>query len=221
MNVKLLINSTIGYDAGLRHLLYSMQRCENKFHDRDIIIVKAGGLKYDSEINDGVTIITADNNSIDFTALIAVNDLDIQATGFLYIHDTCVLGSQFFNNANNMGYGYEMIPLTNGVYSMNIGYYSKNCLKIHEKILSKFKNQSYTHRSLMNSKDNAVRAEDIISNKYKSQIAYQTYGPHVEGPTDFYNTGTPRVTEWYSGLDIYKIKANYYMRPSDDWVINL
>lgn len=102
MNIKLLINSTIGYDAGLRHLLYSMQRCENKFHNRDIIIVKAGGLKYGSEINDGITIITADNNSIDFTALIAANDLDIQATSFLYIHDTCVLGSQFFVDSDRI-----------------------------------------------------------------------------------------------------------------------
>ena len=220
--MKLLINSALGYDIGLRHLLSSMQKCDNRIQNKDIIIVKAGGHRYSTELLEDITIITADNNSFDFTALIAINDLDIQAEGFLYIHDTCVLGSQFFNKAYDKGFHYQMVPLYGGA-SMNIGYYSKTCLKIHEDLLLAFKNQDYTQQGLQQAKAAAVRSEDIISRKYKTDgTIYQTHCPEITGPTDYYNTGTQRMTEHYTGLDLYKIKANHD-KPLEwpNWIIKL
>ena len=218
--MKLLINSALGYDIGLQHLLSSIQICENKIQNKDIIIVKAGGHQYHTEVKDDITTIIADNNSFDFTALIAINDLDVQATGFLYIHDTCVLGSQFFNKANEKGYNHPMVALKYGA-SMNIGYYSKECLTTHKKLLSEFKNRDYTPQGLQHAKTVAVTSEDAISNKYKTdETLYQDHGPEIRGTTDYYKTGTPRLIEYYTGLDLYKIKANYD-RPLDwpNWII--
>ena len=228
MNIKLLINSAINYETSLQCLLSSIQKCDNRFKNEDIIITKAGGSEYSIEIKDEITIITTDNNSFDFTALIAVNDLDIQATGFLYIHDTCILGSEFFNKANDVGYNHEAIKLA-AVASMNIGYYSKKCLTTHKELLSKYKNQDYTQKGLNHIKNIAVRSEDIIFRKYANLITYQTHEPHTEGPINYYNTGTPRIKEHYSGLDLYKMKANYsgpsLSAYSEDnplnWILNL
>jgi hypothetical protein len=207
--VKLLINSAIGYDTGLKKLLDSLNQCHNRIPNKDIIIVKAGGSKYETQITNDITTIKADNNSFDFTALIAVNDLDIQAKGFLYIHDTCVLGNQFFNKANKKGFNHEMIALKHGA-SMNIGYYSKKSLTDHRLLLNQFKNQDYTQEGLHRAKATAVISEDIISNKYKTDhTIYQNHEPEITDPTDYYNTGTPRIIEYYAGLDLYKIKANY------------
>ena len=36
-------------------------------------------------------------------------------------------------------------------------------------------------------------------------------GEHISQskPVDYYNTGTKRIIEYYEGIDLYKIKANW------------
>jgi len=131
-----------------------------------------------------------------------------------------VLGSQFFNKANEKGYNHPMIALKYGP-SMNIGYYSKESLTTHTELLSEFKNRDYTPQGLHRAKAVAVTSEDAISNAYKTdQTIYQNHGPEILGTTDYYNTGTPRKIEYYTGLDLFKIKANYDL-PFDwpNWII--
>ena len=43
----------------------------------------------------------------------------------------------------------------------------------------------------------------IILNNYDGWI-------HTD-PTDYYNTGTMRIVEYYPNLDIYKMKANWHI----------
>jgi hypothetical protein len=52
--------------------------------------------------------------------------------------------------------------------------------------------------------------EDYIFNNDPNNYLLDNHsGWHFTGPTDYYKTGTMRIVEYYSNLDLYKIKANW------------
>ena len=52
--------------------------------------------------------------------------------------------------------------------------------------------------------------EDYIFNNDQNNKILDNYdGWNYTGPSDYYNTGTMRIVEYYPNFDLYKIKANW------------
>jgi hypothetical protein len=53
--------------------------------------------------------------------------------------------------------------------------------------------------------------EDYIFNNDNNNILLDNHDVYnnYTGPTDYYKTGTLRIVEYYSNLDLYKMKANW------------
>ena len=60
--------------------------------------------------------------------------------------------------------------------------------------------------------------EDYIFNNDQNNKVLDNYdGWNYTGPSDYYNTGTMRIVEYYPNLDLYKIKANW---GKGTWTLN-
>jgi hypothetical protein len=66
--------------------------------------------------------------------------------------------------------------------------------------------------------------EDYIFYNDQNNIVLENYdGWYHSEPTDYYNTGTMRIIEYYPNLDLYKIKANWgeAVWGNGSWTLNL
>ena len=64
-----------------------------------------------------------------------------------------------------------------------------------------------------------VSYEDFIFKNDATNIVLDNYdGWNHTGPTDYYNTGTMRIVEYYQNLDLFKIKANWHWK--SEWSLN-
>ena len=60
--------------------------------------------------------------------------------------------------------------------------------------------------------------EDYIFNNDTNNKLLNNYDGWIyTDPTDYYNTGTMRIVEYYPNLDLYKIKANW---GQGTWTLN-
>jgi len=210
--MKIVINSYIKNKLALDHLLDSMKlhRCFKEYE----IIVAIGGYyeipDYVIEKDENIVYIKCNHNSIDFTGLIALCELynDKTEEYYLYIHDTCKVGNDFFSLLNSIDTTGVTSMKLNYSYSMNMGIYSQSIINLSKDFLMTQKNTD-PEKSLQY-KAHCVGTEDHITNTDKTvKIIGNHRGPVVSGPTDYYNNGTLRRVEYYSNLDIYKIKANW------------
>jgi hypothetical protein len=209
--MKIVINSHCKSNIALQHLLESLK--ENDINYCDIIVVIGGHYNlsnYEITQNENITYIHANHNSIDFTGLITLLELyynDINEY-YVYLHDTCRIGKEFYNKINSL-------DLTNVTsikivhpFSMNIGIYSQTIINDFKDFLLSTKNTK--EEECMKYKLNAVANEDYIFNNDTNNKLLDNYNGHsYTGPTDYYNTGTMRIVEYYPNLDLYKIKANW------------
>jgi len=196
----------------------------NKCFSEYEIIVAIGGYyeipEYVIEKDENIVYVKCNHNSIDFTGLIALCELYGEDTSeyYLYIHDTCKVGDNFFSLLKLIDTTGVTSMKLNNTYSMNMGIYSQNIINLSKDFLMTQKNtdpeQSLKYKKL------CVGTEDHITNTDKNvKIIGNQRGPVVSGPTDYYNNGTLRITEYYSNLDIYKIKANWGQ--NHNYTINL
>jgi hypothetical protein len=89
---------------------------------------------------------------------------------------------------------------------MNIGIYSQKIINDFREFLLSKKNTK--EEDCMHFKLNGD--EDYIFHHDKNNKLLDNYSGWIStGPTDYYNTGTMRIVEYYPNLDIYKIKANW------------
>lgn len=210
--MKIVINSHIRSDIARNHLLESLRQY-NEFINCKYIIVIGGYYNipnYDISVEDNITYIKANHNSIDLTGLIALAELysnDINEY-YLYLHDTCKVGPQFFEKLSKIQLdNISSIHLTN-YPSMNLGIYSQKLINLNKDILTQRKCIKDEDRSLFKSK--AIEEEDMIfKNDPNTKTLDGDCNRVITGPTDYYKTGTMRVVEYYSNLDLYKIKANW------------
>jgi len=217
--MKIVINSHIKSNIVLQHLLESLK--ENDINYCDIIVVIGGHYNlsnYEITQNENITYIHANHNSIDFTGLITLLELyynDINEY-YVYLHDTCRIGKEFYNKINSL-------DLTNVTsikivhpFSMNIGIYSQIIINDFKDFLLSTKNTN--EKECMKYKLNAVAHEDYIFKNDTNNKLLDNYNGHsYTGPTDYYNTGTMRIVEYYPNLDLYKIKANWNQ---GNWTLN-
>ena len=98
---------------------------------------------------------------------------------------------------------------------MNIGIYSQKIINNFTFFLQQKKNNN--ENRCMEFKSINFN-EDYIFNNDKNNIVLDYYcGINYTGPTDYYNTGTMRIVEYYPNLDLYKIKANW---GQGTWTLN-
>lgn len=208
--MKIVINSHSKSGIALNHLLESLR--ENDINYCDIIVVIGGyyDLKdYEITKDKNITYIRANHNSIDFTGLITLlelynNNLDEY---YLYLHDTCKVGKKFYDKIKSINLKNVSSIKIKRECSMNIGIYS-------QKIINKFKNFLLSKKNTDESRTMEYKSinfcEDYIFDNDKNNKVLNNYNRwEYTGPTDYYNTGTMRIVEYYPNLDLYKIKANW------------
>lgn len=209
--MKIVINSHNKSNIALQHLLESMRK-EKEFNDFELIIIIGGyynNINYEINKIDNITYIKCNHNSIDFTGLITLSELyyDNISEYYLYLHDTCKIGVNFYKKIKSIDLTNISSIKINKFFSMNIGIYSQEIINNFKNFLSQKKN---THENKCMEFKSVNCNEDYIFNNDKNNILLDNYdGWDYTGPTDYYNTGTMRIVEYYPNLDLYKIKANW------------
>jgi hypothetical protein len=207
--MKIVVNSHTKSSIALQHLLESLK--ENDDTNYDIIVIVGGYYDLDDyEIIKGenITYIHANHNSIDFTGLITLLELysDIDEH-YIYLHDTCKVGNNFYNKLKSIDLTNVSSIKINKRFSMNIGIYSQRIINEFNDFLLSKKNRNENECMRYKSVD---YAEDHIFKHDANNTVLDGYdGWNYTGPTDYYNTGTMRIVEYYPNLDLYKIKANW------------
>ena len=209
---SIVINSHKNNKTALNRLLESM-KYQNLFKQYKVIVCIGGyyeNSEYKFETNENITYVECNHNSIDFTGLITIceafSDLNIN---FLYLHDTTEVGPRFFDILSKIQIQSESIRLISSRPSMNMGIYSSNCIQNNKDFLMKTKNT--TEHLTMKFKSEGVYLEDAIFRNDPTNLALQ--GTYKEsGPSDVYNSGVMRISEYYSCLDLYKYKANWCIK---------
>lgn len=218
VKLKIVINSNNNGNIALNLLLESMKLCE-EYNDYEIIIIVGGyynNKDYEIVQKGNITYIHCNHSSFDFTGLITLIELFENSINnyYLYLHDTCRVGKDFYKKLQSVNLtNISSIKINKGA-SMNIGFYS-------QKILNKFKiyllNKKNTDvNKLMEFKRISIQDEDYIFKNDKYNITLYNFYLNCSTlkPIDYYKTGTMRIVEYYNNLDLYKIKANWYIRDS-------
>jgi hypothetical protein len=215
--MKIVINSHSKSNIALQHLLDSLK--ENDINYCDIIIVIGGHYNlnnYEITKNENITYIHANHNSIDFTGLITLlelyNDTDEY---YMYLHDTCKIGKNFYNKLKSINLTNVSSIRINKRFSMNIGIYSQKIINQFKDFLLSKKNTN--ENECMKFKSIDFNEDYIFNNDENNKILDNYDGWNYTGPTDYYNTGTMRIVEYYQNFDLYKIKANW---GQGTWTLN-
>jgi len=207
--LKIVINSHKQYKCSLDHLMESMKVC-NEFYEYEIIIV-IGGYEVDYEMikENNITWIKTNINSFDHTALIVLLELYSDTNNYyFFLHSTCKVGTQFFSKLNQIKVdNVQTIRINKIYYSMNIGIYSQHIINKNKDTLLLLKNISQEENVLLEIKKRGFHYEDFIFKQDDNILNDNT--PIITGPTDYYNTGTMRIVEYYPAIDLYKMKANW------------
>ena len=215
--MKIVINSHAKSNIALQHLLESLK--ENDINYCDVIVVIGGYYNlnnYEISKDENITYIHANHNSIDFTGLITLLELYNNTNEYyVYLHDTCKIGKNFYNKI-------KLIDLTNvssikinKKFSMCIGIYSQKIINEFNDFLLSKKNTNEIE--CMKYKSINFDEDYIFNNDQNNKVLDNYHGWNYTGPSDYYNTGTMRIVEYYPNLDLYKIKANW---GQGTWTLN-
>ena len=216
--MKIVINSHNKSTIALQHLLESLKENDD-INYCDIIIVIGGYYNLDNyEIfkDENITYIHVNHNSIDFTGLITLmelyNNIDEH---YVYLHDTCKIGTNFYNKIKSIDLSNVSSIKINKKFSMNIGIYSQKIINTFKEFL--FSKKNTNENECMKYKSINYDEDYIFNNDTNNKILDNYDDWNYTGPTDYYNTGTMRIVEYYSNLDLYKIKANW---DNECWTLN-
>lgn len=176
----------------------------------DIHVFNGGFDTYTYQIIDGIHHHQVDHNSIDYTALIEICDKRIESDYWFFIHDTAKVGEKFKELLYNIPENKPEKIALKARPSMSIGTYRFDYLmSIRDKMIA-IKNKNYTEEGLLHWKNWGVPNEDYILWQTDPQPAiYPNSDWKVVDYENWYGTGTPRRTEYYTALDLYKNKANW------------
>ncbi len=237
-SIKFLINSNIkNKSIVLPKLINSF--ILNKIDSSHILVVFGGCEHIFFEKCDNYNILGVTHNSIDFTALISViehvyslidNNFSIPDYWF-YLHDTCELGENFYNNLNNFfknnDFEYNTLPLTY-YKSMNIGLYKYTFLLNNKnKILQLRSSNIPTLEEIQHLKKIGVFHEDFIfyldtKNHNNNKSFFKSFTNNNDKDRIILNDNNPiiiyensnilRIIEYFKILDFYKYKANWELK---------
>jgi len=208
--MRIVINSHIkGYRA-FSHLLESMKLYEG-FKDFQIIVIIGGYYdipKYEISNDDNVMYIKCNHNSIDFTGLITLAELNYANIDdyFFYMHDTCRIGPEFYNKLREINITNITTMRIHKNSSMNMGIYSQKIINRFKEFLMDNKNNEESR--CMEYKSKGIGNEDFIFLNDPTTFTIGDWNDWIHSePMDYYQTGTMRIVEYHPFLDMYKIKA--------------
>lgn len=175
------------------------------------IILVTQGIDNITLIKNNIINLVVPHNSIDFTGIIAILENDFLQEKLVnsiifYTHATTEFGPDFFNLFKP-----QSTQMLTRKPSMNIGTYEYNKLQSIKSFILNLKSSDYpSHEEILELKLNAIKQEDIIFTILKVDNVYcEKNKIKIKNPSDVYNTGTQRITEYYTTLDFYKFKANW------------
>jgi hypothetical protein len=215
--MKIVINSHTKSNIALQHLLESLK--ENDINYCDVIVVIGGYYNlnnYEISKDENITYIHANHNSIDFTGLITLLELYNNTNEYyVYLHDTCKIGKNFYNKIKSIDLTNVSSIKINKKFSMNIGIYSQRIINEFRDFLLSKKNTN--ENECMKYKSVDFNEDYIFNNDQNNKLLDNYDGLNYTGPSDYYNTGTMRIVEYYPNLDLYKFKANW---GQGTWTLN-
>jgi hypothetical protein len=215
--MKIVINSHAKSNIALQHLLESLK--ENDINYCDVIVVIGGYYNlnnYEISKDENITYIHANHNSIDFTGLITLLELYNNTNEYyVYLHDTCKIGKNFYNKIKSIDLTNVSSIKINKNFSMNIGIYSQRIINEFKDFLLSKKNTN--ENECMKYKSIEYNEDYIFKNDQNNKLLDNYDGWNYTGPSDYYNTGTMRIVEYYPNFDLYKIKANW---GQGTWTLN-
>jgi hypothetical protein len=154
---------------------------------------------------------------VDFTGIVSVLDLDLEADYWFALHDTTRAGPSFYERVSRAAVAGNAVALTSDGPSMNMGAYAWPYLKSRrDEILERFKNVDYSPEGTQRVKKLNVDTEDAL---LVGGVAFNGSGRVTTGPADHYATGTPRIVEYFPDVDLYKMKANWTCK--DAYAVNV
>ena len=216
MKVGICISTVKGYSEKTIPVLYK-SLLQSGIEPADILIVEGGHehKKIASWQPAGSTAIETNHNSFDLTALIEIAESGIANDYWFLMHDTCRAGPKFKELLYKGDYTKKKIALT-GFPSMNMGAYKYTYIMRHrDKLLnSKFTGVNTDNIKLF--KQKACDEEDLILWKEQDVQCGVFSLMRLWQPVDenWYPSSVPRIQEYFPGLDLYKLKANWGQTPT-------
>jgi hypothetical protein len=206
MKIKFAISSNINFYKTTHPIIVESLLAAG-VPNNDIYFFVGGYHEY-VKVDDKVNFYFVNHNSIDFTALVSVLELNLTSDYWFLLHDTCFVGTNFYNAILSYEHTTDVVKLR-PILSMNIGSYKQSYLEsIKTKLISEFKNCDYSEKVIDFFKRKCIRREDYFFDHSDVNI-YSDMGERIQEPTDYYNTGVFRIVEYYHRLDLYKTKANW------------
>lgn len=208
--IKFTISSHIEYIEKTEKYIYN-SLINSGINNNDIYIF-VGGYDKDSgykRLDPFKNKYSSPHNSLDFTGLISILELNLQNSADLWflLHDTCFVGLRFYEYVKNFDYNNKpYVRLTCDDVSMNMGSYSSNYLNSISEDILKYKNNSDIQKYktlLINNEDIFIPSKDFC---------YSTTPRATYPAIDFFKNNTPRIIEYFSDVDLYKIKANWKIK---------
>jgi hypothetical protein len=211
MDIKFAISSHInGYTLTYPVIIESLLK--SGVSPTDIYFIIGGKDINELTINnENINIVYTKQHSIDFTGLIEVLNQNIYAEYWFLLHDTVIIGQNFYNCIQSFDYSNNP-PIVSLSYelSMNMGAYSWDYLQsIKDDLLTNYQNFDSSIESIQKLKTKAIIEEDKYLEKYRHKYHYTKIPRVVLESQPIYNTNTPRIIEYFYNIDLFKIKANW------------
>lgn len=208
--MKFVISSHINYiDVTESKIITSLL---NSGIDIDDIYIFVGGYDVNygyKKISENLNKFSAPHNSLDFTGLISVLEMNIESDYWFLLHDTLYVGPNFYKTIQDYNYdNVNYVALTFDT-SMNMGSYKWSYLMEKKEQILSYKNNNW---DIQEYKKKLINEEDIFI-KPKTN-SYCNVPRHTQGPTDYYKNNTQRIIEYFPIIDLYKIKANWSIKPT-------
>ncbi len=150
---------------------------------------------------------TCPHNSMDFTGLISLIELNIESDYWFLLHDTCYVGDKFYKTVTEYPYEDKKYISLDNELSMNMGAYRWDYIQEKKQDIIRYKN---TSDSLQEYKSLLIMDEDIFFRP--SVHHFNVSRRQSSDPTDYYNNGTDRIIEYFPNIDLYKVKANWCLK---------
>jgi len=215
MRICICISTVKGYSPKTVPTLYT-SLLRSGIEPADILVVE-GGHKHKKLLpwQPGHSLgIETNHNSFDLTALIEIAENYIESDAWFLMHDTCRVGSDFKKLLYSKDLTKDKIALTK-YPSMNMGLYKYSYLIKHRDKLLNSKFMGVGPGNIKLFKQRACDEEDLILWK-ETNTECDVYSPErVQQPLDdkWYPTAAGRIQEYFPGLDLYKLKANWGQTP--------
>lgn len=173
---------------------------------KDIYFFIGGCDKVEQVEGKEVNVWKVDHNSIDFTGLIAVLELNLRSDRWFLLHDTLYVGPNFYKHVNSHPNHPDVIGMSK-MWSKNMGSFSQSyLLNIAHWLLVEYRNKDLSKESAARFKTMNIDTE----NRFLKDNDYYTYKQPIiqKAGIDFYNSGTLRDIQYYFDIDIYKIQSH-------------